>query len=1205
MKNHKICEIWVLIFKLKQLNIIMAATLIISIVLTTVIPEAAIMIGSPSAKKKTIKVTFESGDGGYFTQLYSDNLLSSQSNASYSSANRTKWVQSFYHLDKDDLGYFTNLTLAAEEAEKANQNPVWETLTNQANENEDDEDNLIFAGWYCNSKGNPILVSKYKEIYSNVTLKAEWYNPDLIKGDAADTYDMVAIGLDGRTLICNHVNVMYDSEEFLKRAGKELFKLGLEIDSNEMFAVDLQFTKKKQAVTVTLTAPKNTLDPEKPIYVIQEKRDRKLEIIPADMVKADTGNVYKVTFTLDNGGRCYFVNTCNSRISETVFHPHIKENSNLKENEMQEMAEGIDAEGKLNERLLWKFAEGTLTISGTGAMPDWDFNNYETIPWYNFRYDIEKTVIEDGVTTIGNRAFFICTNLVCVDLPDSIISIGELAFNGCSSLTDIKISDNITNIGNQAFRGCDALTGTIPIRRENIDSNLKWELNNRGKLTITGKGKIPGWNIYLIPWRSYCLDIKEVVIDDRITDIGRYAFYQCTELEHIKIPQRVTSIGAGAFWGCSKLTSIELPNTICSIHHHAFYETAISSVDIPESVTFLGQKSFPEKTVIVYQKKITEYEKPIKPTGKTKSVSTENEHGQNYGTYGSVVKSYLYEGENKTFYRAEYASNQVIIEQYNCEDFTFIKSWKIPMELPKFGGFYAGTDAFYLVFGKENLKESDDAEVIRIVKYSKDMRRISSASLYGVNTINPFAHSSLRMDEQDGYLYIRTGHSMYKSDDGKNHQANMTIVIDTENMIFSYYGVLVSIDAVGYASHSFNQFVKIDNKQMIAIDHGDAHPRSVVMTVSSVDDLLDNTMTITLLPIPGNTGDNYTGVSIGGLEYSNSSYLTVGNSVDLDNFARSKTRNVFLSIVNKDDLNQKPEYVWITDYKEGGTYSASTPQLVKISDDLFAVMWEEMRSPSSDYSIPSGTVKVIFVDGKGKYMGSKRMDHFSGSLSDCQPITLNDCVIWYSSNNERLVFYDFPAKFPDSPADIEVTKTIFRNSNSSDNSNSNGSSSGSGGSGGGGSHGGTIKSSGQILSGTGPGSYPLQITGAYIYSGVWVPDGQYWKLSTGQDQYAKSQWALINGKWYVFNQDGRMLTGWQNINNRWYMMNNDGAMLTGWMLYAGKWYYLMPDGAMSTGWSFINNHWYCFSADGAMYSSTVTPDGYLVNINGEWIENPK
>lgn len=885
-----------------------------------------------------------------------------------------------------------------------------------------------------------------------------------------------------------------------------------------------------------------------------------------------------------------------------------KSNANTEQakKQIQTVDEKLFMEGELNDHLSWELAEGTLTIRGKGKMPDWELDNYHTAPWYSFRDDIHNVVIENGVSSIGSQSFFYCTNLVRVHISDSVTVIGNLAFYGCSSLKNINISDNVTDIGHKAFEQCDSITDIIPVKREAINKNMKWELNNRGKLTIKGNGAMPDWDLYLVPWDLYRSDIKEVIMDDGITAIGSYAFYECTELTNVKIPEKLVSVGAWAFSGCSKLTDIKLPNSVVSIYHHAFDGTAIPSITIPASVTLLGQKSFSKETVIDYQKQIDEDGKRIKPTGKKNFFSTENEHQQNYDTYASVVNSYLYEGEDQTFYRAEYTSDQIIIEQYNQEDYRFNKSWKLPMELQKFGGFYAGSDALYLVFGKDNLKENDNEEVIRVVKYSKDMRRLSSVSLYGANTIIPFKSSSLRMDERGDYLYIHTGHSMYKSSDGKNHQANMTMVLNTKRMLWSYCGMHVSRNTVGYTAHSFNQFTKIDDEHLIFVDQGDAYPREIVMTVVPAEDVVDESATVTLLSIPGETGDNYTGVSIGGLACSDSAYLVAGNCIDFDNFNHSNTRNIFLSVVNKNDLNAKPDYIQITDYEEGDTYSASTPHLVKISDKLFAVMWEEMLYEATNYSATAERVKVAFFDGNGKSVGNKHIYSFKGSLSDCQPIILNDCVTWYTSSDNRLVFYDFPAKYPDSASDFEVNKTVLKNSTSSSNSGSGSGSSGGGsggGSSGGGSGGGARKSSSLSSSSTGPGSFQLQTTGITLYLGLWEMDGGSWKLKIGKNQYAQSQWAMLNGKWYIFNQDGCMLTGWQNIDNHWYMMNQDGAMLTGWVLYGGKWYYLMPEGAMATGWIFVNNHWYCLAADGTMYSSTITPDGYLVNADGEWVES--
>ena len=100
----------------------------------------------------------------------------------------------------------------------------------------------------------------------------------------------------------------------------------------------------------------------------------------------------------------------------------------------------------IEDNLTWTLtADGTLTISGTGAMKDYNSDDNPS-PVYN-NSDVKKVVIEDGVTSIGNSAFDSCSNLTSITIPDSVSSIGNFVFYGCSSLTSITLSNNITNIG--------------------------------------------------------------------------------------------------------------------------------------------------------------------------------------------------------------------------------------------------------------------------------------------------------------------------------------------------------------------------------------------------------------------------------------------------------------------------------------------------------------------------------------------------------------------------------------------------------------------------------------------------------------------------------------------------------------------------------------------------------------------------------------
>ena len=196
--------------------------------------------------------------------------------------------------------------------------------------------------------------------------------------------------------------------------------------------------------------------------------------------------------------------------------------------------------GTCGDSLTWKLYDtGELVIDGTGAM------NYGdgTAPWYESCEKISSVTIRDGVTSIGDAAFYECSSLTSVTIPDGVTSIGELAFCGCSSLTSVTIPDSVTSIGNDAFTACSGLTSvTIP----------------------DGVTSIGGSAFY------GCSSLTSVTIPDSVTSIGNAAFADCSGLTSVTIPDSVTSIGSSAFYGCSGLTSVTIPDSVTSIGNGAF-----------------------------------------------------------------------------------------------------------------------------------------------------------------------------------------------------------------------------------------------------------------------------------------------------------------------------------------------------------------------------------------------------------------------------------------------------------------------------------------------------------------------------------------------------------------------------------------------------------------------------------------------------------
>lgn len=205
-------------------------------------------------------------------------------------------------------------------------------------------------------------------------------------------------------------------------------------------------------------------------------------------------------------------------------------------------------------------------------------------------------------------------------------------------------------------------------------------------------------------------------------------------------------------------------------------------------------------------------DKPNKPSSQLSGAASKNISANNYSVWSSVSNSYLYENSDGTLTRVENTSANVIVENYSADGSELLSSKKINKELTIFGGAFAGKDNNYMVFGQKNTGESDDTEVVRVVKYDKNWNRISECKINGANTYIPFEAGSLRMIELEGKLYVYTCHQMYaeESDPDVHHQANMLFTLDEDTMTVADSMYAVSNLSEGYVSHSFNQFIKTD-----------------------------------------------------------------------------------------------------------------------------------------------------------------------------------------------------------------------------------------------------------------------------------------------------------------------------------------------------------------------------------------------------------
>lgn len=381
-----------------------------------------------------------------------------------------------------------------------------------------------------------------------------------------------------------------------------------------------------------------------------------------------------------------------------------------------------------------------------------------------------------------------------------------------------------------------------------------------------------------------------------------------------------------------------------------------------------------------------------------------NINDQSYSRYAAPVYSTLAaNGEGYT--RIEYISGTVFVEQYDAA-FQFLSSQEITAELSLFGGAYVGTDYNFLVFGQNNSTESDETEVVRVVRYTKNWERVDAASLYGANTTIPFRSGSLRLVQCGNMLYIRTSHQMYtNADDGLRHQANLTMSVRISDMtITDQYSKVMNVK-YGYVSHSFNQFIQVDGTDLLAVDHGDAYPRSVVLIKyrqpAGQDTFTGYCDSVDVLPITGDIGNNYTGVSVGGFEISESAYLVAGNSVaQVEGANFSGQRNIFVTATSKSEFSADGTTLrYLTSYTDEDSVTVSTPQLIKISDSQFFIAWME-----------NGSLCYAFLNANGELSG--QIYRAGGSLSDCKPILAGNSIMWYVTSNSAPTFYQISLNNP-------------------------------------------------------------------------------------------------------------------------------------------------------------------------------------------------
>ena len=301
------------------------------------------------------------------------------------------------------------------------------------------------------------------------------------------------------------------------------------------------------------------------------------------------------------------------------------------------------AGGTCGDNLTWTLENGVLTISGTGKMDRYGYNSkpdgsgVTSAPWGEYYEAIERVVIENGVTSIGDRAFDNCTEIKGVSISDSVESIGSSAFRDCSILTSIVIPDSVESIGSYAFSGCSGLeTVTLGNRLKTIEYDTFCDCTSLKSVVISdsvesiengafagcssletvtlGKGVKTIEATLLHSAFEGCENVTDVYYTGDINSWlgikfeGSYSnpcyssgasdknvnlYFGGQLVTSVVIPDGVTSIGNCAFGGCGSIVSVTIPDSVTSIGSSAFnYCTGLEEVTLGESIKTIGSSAF-------------------------------------------------------------------------------------------------------------------------------------------------------------------------------------------------------------------------------------------------------------------------------------------------------------------------------------------------------------------------------------------------------------------------------------------------------------------------------------------------------------------------------------------------------------------------------------------------------------------------------------
>ncbi len=364
----------------------------------------------------------------------------------------------------------------------------------------------------------------------------------------------------------------------------------------------------------------------------------------------------------------------------------------------------------------------------------------------------------------------------------------------------------------------------------------------------------------------------------------------------------------------------------------------------------------------------------------------------------------LSSGYMRVFY--DRVNNNIGVEYYD-DNFKIIKKNKIALELSIYGGFYAGSNAYYIIEGQNNKEEDDSKEVIRVIKYDTNWKRIGAAKITGNSKFAheiryPFDYGCVEMTEVDGMLYIVTGHEGYVDEAvGQGHQGFLMIEVNESTM----QGKIVDADLW----HSFYQYIEHKDQNLYVLEQSEGS-RYTKLTKYDRPNLKSSAVSIL------EYGGDRTSVwavkcyaSVDGMALSQNNVLSIGTSIDqskYDEVTSSMAHNIYLGITPMNNFSSEATKVkWLTNYANDGK-SFIGLEITKINDNRFMISWEEyeeVKDIVDNDTLSTSTLHYIFIDENGNKLSNEYTAQ--ATISDCKPIVKGNKVIYYASNENMVDFY--------------------------------------------------------------------------------------------------------------------------------------------------------------------------------------------------------